>query len=75
MAKSIDIKHPRALHRALGVPDGQKIPEAKIQQALHSGDPHRRAQAQFAENAEHFDHHGAVQQHIDHHNTHGHGTD
>ena len=71
---SIDIKHPGALHRELGVPQGQKIPEAKLQQALHSPDPHRRAQAQFAENAKGFDHHGAVQHEINHHQTHGHGS-
>ena len=28
------IRHPGALHRALGVPQGQKIPEKKLTQKL-----------------------------------------
>ena len=31
------IKHPGALHRALGVPPGQKIPAAKLARAAHAG--------------------------------------
>lgn len=31
------IKHPGALHRSLGVPEGRKIPEAKIAKAAKSG--------------------------------------
>ena len=31
------IKHPGALHRALGVPQGQKIPEKKIEAAKARG--------------------------------------
>ena len=27
------IKHPGALHRSLGVPEGEKIPQAKLAQA------------------------------------------
>lgn len=30
------IKHPGALHRALGVPQGKKIPEGKVDAAAHS---------------------------------------
>lgn len=59
MSKSgihINPAHKGELHRKLGVPQGQAIPEAKIQQALHSSNPSTRKQAQFAENAKHFDH-------------------
>jgi len=31
------IKHPGALHRELGVPEGQKIPASKIAKAAHAG--------------------------------------
>ena len=33
------IKHPGALHRELGVPQGEKIPKAKIAKAAHSTNP------------------------------------
>jgi len=31
------IKHPGALHKQLGVPEGQKIPEAKLSKAASAG--------------------------------------
>lgn len=31
------IKHPGALHRELGVPQGKKIPKSKIEKAAKSG--------------------------------------
>lgn len=31
------IKHPGALHKELGVPEGKKIPEAKIRKAASAG--------------------------------------
>ena len=31
------IKHPGALHRALGVPEGEKIPKKRIVAAEHKG--------------------------------------
>lgn len=31
------IKHPGALHRELGVPEGEKIPESKIDAAAKKG--------------------------------------
>lgn len=37
-----------ALHRHLGVPEGEKIPEDKIRGALNSGDPTIRKEAQLA---------------------------
>ena len=42
------IEHPGALHRALHVPEGQKIPASKLLTALHSSDPHLRKMAQLA---------------------------
>ncbi len=42
--------HRGGLHRALGVPQGQKIPQSKISRAQHSGDSHLRHMAQFAHN-------------------------
>lgn len=43
------IKHPGALHRELGVPQGQKIPHAKIVEAAHSDNPKLAARARLAE--------------------------
>jgi hypothetical protein len=43
------IKHPGALHRSLGVPEGKKIPEAKVEAAAHSSDPLLAKRARFAE--------------------------
>lgn len=42
------IKRPGALHRALGVPQGQKIPQSKIAKAAKSGGRVGR-EARFAE--------------------------
>lgn len=42
------IKHPGALHRELGVPEGEKIPAAKLDKAMHSSDPTTRRRAQLA---------------------------
>lgn len=44
------IKHPGALHKALGVPQGTKIPAKKLAKAEHSSDPLMRKRAQLAEN-------------------------
>lgn len=38
-----------ALHRALGIPEGQKIPEKTLMKAEHSKDPHIRRMARTAE--------------------------
>jgi oligoendopeptidase F len=53
---SIEIKHPGLFHKETGTPAGQKIPEAKIRQKLHSPDAKVRERAQFAENAKHWSH-------------------
>lgn len=43
------IKRPGALHRALGVPQGQPIPAGKLEKAAHSSNPRLRHEAQLAE--------------------------
>ncbi len=43
------IKHPGALHKDLGVPKGQKIPEAKLEKAEKSNNPTLRKRAKLAE--------------------------
>ena len=43
------IKRPGALHRALGVPEGEKIPAAKMRQARHSRNPGVRKMASLAQ--------------------------
>jgi hypothetical protein len=42
--------HKGGLHRALHVPQGEKIPKSKIEKASHSKSPHLRHMAQFAKN-------------------------
>jgi hypothetical protein len=54
MAKdTIHIKasHKGWLHRALGVPEGKKIPKHKLEIAQSSSNSHVRAMAVFAANA------------------------
>ena len=58
MRKPIHIKHPGALHRALGVKAGHKIPAARLAAAKHSSNPHMREMANFATNAAKFHHAG-----------------
>lgn len=42
------IKHPGALHRDLGVPEGEKIPAKKMAAARHSSNPTIRRRAALA---------------------------
>ncbi len=42
------------LHKELGVPEGKKIPEAKLEKAKHSSSAAERKRATFAENAKHW---------------------
>ena len=37
------------LHRSLGIPQGQKIPESRIRSAEHSSNPKERKEATLAE--------------------------
>ena len=48
------IKRPGALHRALNVPEGQKIPEKKIEKAEHSSNDRLRREAVLAETLKHL---------------------
>lgn len=41
-------KHKGALHRELHVPEGEKIPEKKLEKAAHSKNPRMRRQAALA---------------------------
>jgi hypothetical protein len=43
------IKRPGALHKALHIPIGEKIPEKKIKKAEHSKNSRIRKEANFAE--------------------------
>jgi hypothetical protein len=43
------IKHKGALHKELGVPEGEKIPKSKIKKAEHSSNPKLRKRAQLAD--------------------------
>ena len=45
-----------ALHEALGVPQGEKIPQKKMQKALHSDNPTMHKRAVLAETLSHLSH-------------------
>lgn len=47
----INPKHRGDLHKELHVPEGKKIPEGKLEEALHSKNPRERKRAVFARNA------------------------
>ena len=51
------IKHPGALHKQLGVPQGEKIPAAKLAKAASSGGK-LGARARLAETLKGFSHGG-----------------
>ena len=42
------IKHPGALHKKLGVPEGEKIPAKKMEKAAKSKNPTTRRQVTLA---------------------------
>ena len=42
------VKNKGALHRALGVPQGEKIPASKLEKAEHSNNPTIRKEANLA---------------------------
>jgi hypothetical protein len=48
------IKHPGALHKSLHVPKGKKIPEAKLEKAMHSKNPTLRKRANLAHTLKSF---------------------
>jgi hypothetical protein len=45
---AIKTMHKGALHRALGVPQGERIPADKMAEARSSSNPHVRRMAAFA---------------------------
>lgn len=56
MAIKIKPSHKGKLHKALGIPAGQKIPLVKEEKAARSSNPALRREAQFALNARKFKH-------------------
>lgn len=54
------VKHPGALHRDLNVPEGEKIPAAKLEAATHSDNPTVAKRAHLAETMKGF-HHGTAE--------------
>ena len=52
----IKAKNKGKLHRALGVPEGEPIPEKKLAKAKNSSSAAERKEATFAENAKHWNH-------------------
>lgn len=50
------IKHPGALHESLHVPEGKKIPEKKLEKAMHSKNPLTRKRAALARTLKGFHH-------------------
>lgn len=48
--KAVPASHKGLLHRKLGVPEGEKIPESKIEAAANSSSPTLRREANFAKN-------------------------
>lgn len=50
------IKHPGALHRALHVPEGQKIPAKKLAKAAKSKNPTLRRRVALARTLKHMHH-------------------
>jgi hypothetical protein len=49
-AEAFKPSHKGRLHRALGVPEGEKIPDKKMREALDSKDSHLRHMANAARN-------------------------
>lgn len=50
------IKHEGSLHKSLGVPEGKKIPEKKLEKAEHSKNPLTKRRAILAETLKGFKH-------------------
>jgi hypothetical protein len=50
------IKHPGALHEALGVSEGKNIPAKKLSKAMRSEDPTLRKEANLAKTLKSFHH-------------------
>lgn len=50
------MKHPGALHKELGIPQGEKIPENRLAKAAHSDNPLLAKRARLAETFKSFKH-------------------
>lgn len=50
------ISRPGALHKSLGVPEGEKIPVKKLEKAAHSDNPKLAKRARLAETLKSFHH-------------------
>lgn len=50
------IKHPGALHKELGVPEGKKIPAKTLSKAAHSSNPTLAKRARLAQTLKGFHH-------------------
>lgn len=50
------IKHPGALHASLHIPEGKKIPEKRLESAMHSNSPLTRKRAALAKTLKGFHH-------------------
>ena len=48
------VKHKGALHKELGVPLGEKIPDKKLAKAAHSSNPTEAKRARLAETLKGF---------------------
>jgi hypothetical protein len=57
--------HKGKLHRELGIPEGEKIPQKRLKKAEHSKDGEIRRDAIRANTMEHW-HHGKHTNHKDH---------
>lgn len=55
------------LHRSLHVPEGEKIPAAKVEAATHSDNPKIRRQANLAQTFAHIRPHGSSEAKVAHH--------
>jgi len=54
--KAVNPDNKGALHKALGVPMGEKIPEKKLKKAEHSKNPLTRKRANLADTLRGFHH-------------------
>lgn len=52
------VKHPGALHKSLGVPQGKKIPAKKLAKAAHSKNPTLAKRARLAQTFRKMHHKG-----------------
>ncbi len=48
------VSHPGALHKALGVPQGEKIPAKKMAKAAKSSNPHMQKMVSLAKTLKSF---------------------